>query len=150
MPRIGRLYRIQTLPSPPVMEAACAKICNRAELADRRRFEAATPNREPSEWAIGRFPRTQPAGIVARSAAFGMAERRERKATGDIRASGPPGAAAAPRVGAVAGKGAERRAGAAAVVEAATAAVVVVAAAGAAAGIDRSGREPWQKSTLGT
>ena len=121
------------------MEPACAKVCNRAELPDSRRFEAPTPSPEPNEWAIGRFPRARPAGTVALSAVCGMAQRRERTATMDIRASDPLGAAEEPNAEAEPHVEAEephaeaeqRRAGAA----------VAGPAAVAVAGIARSGRE---------
>ena len=101
MPRIGRVYRMQTLPCQIVTEAMCARTCNRAEAPDRRRLEAPTPNPEANEWATGRLRRAQRRRTAVRSAVFGRAARRGCKATTDIRASGPPGAAAeAPRVGA--------------------------------------------------
>ena len=84
----------------PLSEATCARICNRADLPDRRNLEAPPPNPEPSEWAIGRLRRAHLPRTVALSAAFGRAARRGRRATMDIPASGPPAAAAeAPRGG---------------------------------------------------
>src|SRR5271157_1086776 len=102
MPRIAGVCRMQTLPWPAVIEATCAKICSPAvPLRDRRNLEAPLPNPEPSEWAIGRLRRAHRRRTVALSAAFGRAARHERRATMDIRASDPPGAAAeAPRAGA--------------------------------------------------
>ena len=94
MLRIARVCLIQTLPWPTGIEAPCAKIFNRADRAHKRRLAAPRRNPEPSEWAIGTFPRVRPAGTVALSAAFGRAARRGCRATMDIRASGPPGAEA--------------------------------------------------------
>jgi hypothetical protein len=123
MPRIGRVCRIQILPWPTVIEATCARVCNRAHQANRRRFEAQAPNPEPREWATGRFPRAQPAKTVALSAAFGRAAPRGCRATMDIPVSGQPGAAEAPCVAVGA------------------AATVVGEAATVAAGITRCERE---------
>src|ERR1035437_4572929 len=133
MPRIARACHIRIPLSPAVTEATCARICNRAQMPHRRRFEAPDPNPEPSEWAIGEFTRAHPTRTAALSAAFGRVERRGCRATMDIRASGPPEAAAeAPRVGA------DRRTG-----------VVVAAGTAATAGVDvdRS-KKPWRKSIL--
>ena len=120
MPRIARVCLIQTLPQPTVIEAACARICNRADQARKRRLAAPPPNPEPSEWAIGTLLRAHPAGTVALSAAFARVARRGCRATMGIRASGQPGAAEELPVGE------ERRAGA-----------VVGAAAATVAAIDR-------------
>src|ERR1039458_4445440 len=132
MPRIAKAYHTRIPPCPAAMEATCARICNRAQVPRRRNraaphgrnLEPPPPNPEPSEWAIGKFPGAHPTRTVARSAAFGMAARRARRATTDIPASGPPAAAAAeaPRAGAA---------------EAACVAVAAVVAVTAVVDVDR-------------
>jgi hypothetical protein len=159
MPRIGRVYLIQTPPRQSVMEAVCARTCNRADRPDNRSIEAPTRNPAATGWAIVRFPSTHPAGTVALLAAFGKAAPRGRRATMGIRASDPPGVVGALRAGRQrrAGvvethhAGRQRRAGAAeapragrrrrAGVVAAQAAAVVVAS------VARSERKSWRIPT---
>ena len=122
--------RGQPLSRQRAPKSAIARI-SRTDAGSRRY----RPIRSRANGQSAGLPRAHPAGTVALSAAFGRAARRGCRATMDIRASGPPGAAAeAPRAGE------ERRAGVAAAAAEAAAAVVV--------DIDRSERESWRKSIL--
>ena len=94
MPPIARVCHIQTPPWPTVIEAPCGRICRRVAPPDRRRCEAPTARPLPSEWGIGVFRKMRRPRAVTFSAAFEMAARRGCTAITDIRASGPPAAAA--------------------------------------------------------
>ena len=118
MRRTARVYRTPTQLRLTVMEAARARVCNRADRRDSRRFEVQAHSPEASEWAIGRFPKAHLAGTAAHSEEFVRATPRGRTATTDIRASDHPGAEEAHRADK------QRRAG---VVGAVAAVAVVVA-----------------------
>jgi hypothetical protein len=104
IPRIARAYPMRMPRCPTATEATCAKTCNPAELRERRNLEVLPP-RHPgraekaeraarNEWAIGRSRRAHPRRAGALSAVFGMAVRRGRIATTDIRALALRGAEA--------------------------------------------------------
>src|ERR1035437_8764743 len=123
---IARACLIPILQCPAVMEAECARICNRVDRLGRLKLGVQAPSPEANEWAIGRFPKARPARTTAHSAGFVKAALLARTAITGIRVSDPPGAEAA------AGAAVRRLAVVAAVGRVAAAVAVV------AAGIARS------------
>ncbi|MGD0438380.1 MAG: hypothetical protein ABSB86_18130 [Bryobacteraceae bacterium] len=79
-------------PCPAVTGATCVRTCKPAARPREWHNLDLAPRPAENEWAIGRLHPAHPVGTGALSVGFGMAARRARIATTDIRASARRGA----------------------------------------------------------